>query len=292
MPIYETKRGARLAIRNGGAHPFIATLALSVFSAVMLILGMRASGIQTFLGYSQKQFTEITASVAAGDVGSVQAAIDSGEFRERFVSEFRRTFSPAGFALMTVLQLFVMIAEFGASWYWLRLASGEKAKWTSLFACFQRAGALLLLLLYTELLVLLWTLPFIAACAAFGFLAVRFSAPALSGVSILFACAGMVAAVVANLRYAFAVFIMHDNPEFRVAECVRQSVRLIRGNKGRLFLLKLSFIGWYVLAGIVAAYLGFDVLALWITPYAGISVAVFYLFLRNTPTAELESMYE
>ena len=54
-------------------------------------------------------------------------------------------------------------------------------------------------------------------------------------------------------------------------ESINKSVELMKGNKIRLFLLYLSFIGWYVL-GVVSFGIGF----IWILPYVEATIAEFY----------------
>ena len=55
------------------------------------------------------------------------------------------------------------------------------------------------------------------------------------------------------IRYSQSFRLMSDFPELSVPECVDESKRLMVGNKGSLFTLDLSFIGWLVLAIIPAA---------------------------------------
>ena len=53
--------------------------------------------------------------------------------------------------------------------------------------------------------------------------------------------------VIAYFRYSLAFYILADNPELSAMECLRRSKIMMRGNKGYLFGLNLSFIGWVVL---------------------------------------------
>ncbi len=56
--------------------------------------------------------------------------------------------------------------------------------------------------------------------------------------------------IIAYYRYSQAFYILADHPEYSVGQCIEESKRLMRGNKGKLFCLELSFIGWAILAGI------------------------------------------
>lgn len=58
--------------------------------------------------------------------------------------------------------------------------------------------------------------------------------------SLLFIIPGIVAA----LRYSMSYYIMNDNPGMSAMEAINQSKEMMKGHKGKLFLLVLSFIGW------------------------------------------------
>ena len=77
------------------------------------------------------------------------------------------------------------------------------------------------------------------------------------------------------------MYIAIDNPNIQPLDCVNKSKELMDGNKGRLFCLYLSFIGWIALAvvlslipfvGWIATIAGTLVL----TPYIGFASIVFY----------------
>ena len=67
--------------------------------------------------------------------------------------------------------------------------------------------------------------------------------------------AGPVLAIVAGFRYAMAFMVQVDNPALPIRDCLNRSKFLMKGNKGKLFLLSLSFIGWYLLASVPGAIL-------------------------------------
>ncbi len=66
-------------------------------------------------------------------------------------------------------------------------------------------------------------------------------------VLIIFAVAAAVLEVMAALRYSQAMLLLADNRETGVFQCIRESKRLMKGNKGKFFCLQLSFIGWILL---------------------------------------------
>lgn len=59
--------------------------------------------------------------------------------------------------------------------------------------------------------------------------------------------------IIAMYRYSQAFYIMIDNPELTPGQCIKESCRIMDGNKATYFLLSLTFIGWILLATIPAA---------------------------------------
>lgn len=66
--------------------------------------------------------------------------------------------------------------------------------------------------------------------------------------SFLFVIPGIIAA----LRYSQAFYILAENPMMRPFECIARSTQMMVGNKGRLFLLELSYLPWYFILSIPA----------------------------------------
>ena len=90
--------------------------------------------------------------------------------------------------------------------------------------------------------------------------------------ALLFIIPGIVAAY----RYAMAPYIMAENPDLSATEAVDQSKQMMAGNKGRLFCLQLSFIGWWILA----AFTG-GIGAIFLVPYSKAAITAFYLDLTG-----------
>lgn len=82
--------------------------------------------------------------------------------------------------------------------------------------------------------------------------------------------------IIKAYSYAMTEFIMKDNPELEGNKAIEASMAMMKGNKMRLFLLDLSFIGWAILC-LLTFGLGFILLE----PYANASHAVFYEDLKG-----------
>lgn len=61
----------------------------------------------------------------------------------------------------------------------------------------------------------------------------------------------IVPGIIASLRYSQAFYILADDPTKGVMQCLRESKALMKGNKGKIFCLGLSFIPWILLAYLV-----------------------------------------
>lgn len=72
-------------------------------------------------------------------------------------------------------------------------------------------------------------------------------------------------------RYALAYYIAHDDDDISASDALKKSIELMKGNKIRLFLLQLSFIGWFILGALI-----FIIPLLWVTSYLNATTAVFY----------------
>jgi len=90
--------------------------------------------------------------------------------------------------------------------------------------------------------------------------------------SLLFIIPGIIAA----LRYSQAFFILNDNPGMDAMQALNMSKEMMKGNKGKLFLLYLSFIGWFLLSCIT-----FGIGFLWFYPYVQTASANFYDDLKS-----------
>ena len=77
--------------------------------------------------------------------------------------------------------------------------------------------------------------------------------------------------IVKSYSYALMPYILADNPKMSGEQAICRSMAMMQGNKLRLFLLHLSFIGWVLLA-ILTCGIGF----LWLYPYIYASIAAFY----------------
>ena len=98
--------------------------------------------------------------------------------------------------------------------------------------------------------------------------------------SLLFVIPGIIKA----FSYSQAMYIVAENKGIGAREAISQSKAMMDGHKAELFVLGLSFIGWFLLVGIT-----FGIAAIWVVPYMQTTLVNFY---NNLKPAEVEGVVE
>lgn len=81
----------------------------------------------------------------------------------------------------------------------------------------------------------------------------------------------IIPAFIKPFSYSMTFYIMNDNKNLTADEAITESRKLMDGNKMRLFLLNLSFIGWILLSIIT-----FGIAMIYVLPYMQTAQAKFY----------------
>jgi uncharacterized membrane protein len=87
--------------------------------------------------------------------------------------------------------------------------------------------------------------------------------------------------IVKSYSYAMTNYILIDNPNMTANEAITESRKMMDGHKMDLFLLDLSFIGWYILS-----IFTFGILLLYVAPYHEAARAQFYADLTGPVVTE------
>lgn len=77
--------------------------------------------------------------------------------------------------------------------------------------------------------------------------------------------------IVYNYSSYFSFQIMCENPNLKPMEALKLSKKMVAGNRGELFALDLSFIGWWILCGI-----SFGIASIYVIPYYLTTQALYY----------------
>jgi len=132
--------------------------------------------------------------------------------------------------------------------YSLAMVRGDNPDVKKLFSGFPKFGSVILTRILVGVFTFLWTLLFVIGFAVVAVIA---------GLLIEWTAVGVVLMIVgyvlliwgilwATLRYAMTDYLLMDQG-LSGLEAIRVSKQIMKGNKGKFFVLQLSFIGWYLL---------------------------------------------
>ena len=138
---------------------------------------------------------------------------------------------------------FVITPAFTLSFcmFFLKLTKNEETSVNDVFAGFNKTGRALWLNILIAVFTFLW--------------------------SLLLVIPGIIKA----FAYSMSFYVLADNPELTASEALAKSQSMMRGHKMELFILELSFIGWYFLVGLT-----FGLAAIYVAPYMSATMANFY----------------
>lgn len=181
--------------------------------------------------------------------------------------------------------IFVGALSFGISRFFIKLVRRNSPRIEDLFEGFKILGTTILAHIVLSIFKFLWyslatiLIVFLGIVGTFVFNNQIYTEAQLATSILGFGALSLIIYVGISIflnRYALTYYILSDNRGLEVMDSVNKSVELMKGNKIRLFLLYLSFIGWYVL-GVISFGIGF----IWILPYVEATIAEFYNSLLN-----------
>lgn len=161
----------------------------------------------------------------------------------------------------------------GMNRIYLNLCLGRKAGLSDLLYGFRNKPHRFLGLFFMDILIsLAWGIPYLVVLAA---AIITDYIPVMVVLLVLMYILWMIGILVTMLYLSQAEFLLLESPDKKVFACFRESAQMMRGNKGKLFYLYLSFFG-IVFLGYLSLGIGF----LWIVPYIRCTAIEFYLGLK------------
>lgn len=202
---------------------------------------------RAFIGQDNRwwfMFVAYLPILAIGIVSSVGLSIYEFFSLNRFAMQF----SDAGSTLIDFILIPFTVAFCG---FFLSHLRGFSPDWKSVYKeGFDRYGEYLLVGFVTGLIIGVWTLLFI------------------------------IPGIIAALSYSQVYYVLHDNPQVGCKRAREISYALTDGCKWDLFVLELSFIGWWLLVGLTA---GIAFIYVW--PYYQTTKAMYYENLKQITLA-------
>lgn len=158
------------------------------------------------------------------------------------------------FVVNILVSLWSGLMRTGYSGFCLGMVRGQQPQANALFNTLPLWAGILLTQFLVALFSALWGMLFIVGTSVVvGILAAILND--FEGLMILLVLAAMVVAILGYvwviLRYAMVNFIIADQG-LTGLDAIRESKRMMQGNISSLFTLELSFIGWYILEGVIA----------------------------------------
>ncbi len=134
----------------------------------------------------------------------------------------------------------------GLATFYLRLSRGENVTIADIFSGFNNFVPALATYLLMVLYIFLWFLLFV------------------------------IPGIIAAFSYSQVFYILSEEPNISAGDALRKSKKMMDGHKFRLFVLGLTFLGWFLLS-ILTLGIGF----LWSIPYYSLTRTKFYEELRG-----------
>lgn len=249
----QLKRNVRLSMKGTASRPMLVTL---LFGFVV--------GIGTWL------LNAILGGLLTGGVSGlsetalyyVQQGYDMEEAMNIAMLELLRQGPGAIFGAVVggaVLSIFIALWQsamnVGYEGYCLSMVRNENPPMGKIFGALPQFGPVLVTRLLTELFLFLWTLLVVLGYAVLLFAAMMAAVAAesafLTVILVLVAVVCLVLGIIwVSMRYVLVDYVLLDKG-LSGLEAIRENKRLMKGNIGRAFVLQLSFIGWYLLEGVV-----------------------------------------
>ena len=140
----------------------------------------------------------------------------------------------------------------GGAWVFLRIAKGKEVSVGNIFYGFEDLWAAIKAQFFMGLFILLWSLLLI------------------------------IPGIIKAYAYSMTFYILAENKGMPVLEAITLSRKMMDGHKMDLFLLFLSFIGWFILVLIT-----FGIAGIWVYPYFYATITNFYLSVKEDYMSKL-----
>ena len=247
----EAKYRAKLAMRGAYPHPMLVTL------VYVLLTGVLTYAIMYFVS---NPFTL-----------AYWYLIDGEDPQQVMYYIFTPQRVGVYLLMELLITLYSWVMQFGYTAYGLGLARRTGPGYRTLLEGFSHLGKALLVSFLTALFTSLWGL----AATLPGIIVLSIGAVTevygLVFLGVLLVLCGAVVEIIVSYRYRLATYFLLDNPNMGALASITASKEAMRGHKGEMFVLDLSFLGWWILS---AFTLG--ILSLWVSPYCYATESNFY----------------
>ena len=223
----QLKAQSKTLIRTAVPKPVVTAIIYILILAVLSFLSYKIAGESSIR--LQKVFEEFgfNYDVTINDFTYDDSTLDNIDPDQFFYAVRSAMPGPTAFLLDLAIQILTILLGAGFAIFCLRTVRGMEASYWNIFDAFGMFFRVLWLYILESVFIFLW--------------------------SLLFVFPG----IIAYYRYRQALYLLLEHPEMSALQCISESKRIMRGHKGELFVMDLSFIGWGILVGLVS-YLGYS----------------------------------
>lgn len=181
------------------------------------------------------------------------------------------------YAVSFIISLIGGLFLYGESYIYLKIACNQKATIHDIFHGFSGpSDKIIKIQVILALAALIASLPNLLSLAVME----NPENPYLMLLYVIILLIVMTAYVIFNMTFSQCYYLMLDFPHYTPKQILIASRKVMKGNRGRLFYIELSFLPLYLL-GICSCFVSF----LWILPYMQAVKANFYLdLMKKKPT--------
>lgn len=173
------------------------------------------------------------------------------------------------------LSVFLGVFQTGTCLFYLNMACGQPYKLDDLFYGFQNnPKASLRVAFFTEFIAFIAIMPFRAAF--YQYMETQNNFLLFASIALLVFCTLFTYPI--RLSFAQSFFLLLDFPDYTGSQALSASIKIMKNQKLRLFLLQLSFLPLMLLC-VPTLFIGF----LWLIPYMNMTYTLFFLDIMKTP---------
>ncbi|TCL57906.1 putative membrane protein [Kineothrix alysoides] len=175
-----------------------------------------------------------------------------------------------------IISLFIGLFASGQAFFYLKVACGQQVSVGDVFFGFRlHPDKAILIQFLLSLASYLCTAP----AAIFQYLYLNGNSAVMVLLMSVSLIAGCVILIFVSLLLSQAFYLLQDFPDYSAKELLKMSCHMMKGHKGRLFYIELSFLP-LLLLGLFSCCIAY----LWIIPYMNATLANFYMDLvKNQP---------
>lgn len=246
------KQEVRQAMRQTRPHPMLVTLLYLV--TVSTVAGLISWLIDTVLPGGNALLNDLLVNIQQYGEDYLEYIIED---RPEILIQLLVQWGTVSLLISILTTIWSGLMNVGYSGYCLDLSRGGNPGFERIFSGFPRAGSVILSYILVAVFTFLWSLLFgvgFGVLMGIAFVIGVNDSLAILGVLLIFAALVLYAAALiwVTYRYAMVPFAIIDgqNP-LSAMEAINVSKTIMKGRKGSFFVLRLSFIGWYLLEYLV-----------------------------------------